>query len=154
MTSQSNPRPMRNPFAVLVLLAALALVTSVVAGCSLVRGELTGRTWQLTSITETVPAFQGVIPAADQSRYTITFNDDGTAVIQADCNVVQAEYVVNDPQITIIPGASTLAMCPEDSLGTQFVTALSGASSYNVYGSGMTLYILNEGRLEFVIAPE
>lgn len=87
-------------------------------------------------------------------RYLITFNDDGTAVIQADCNVVQATYVADDPQITIVPGASTLAMCPEDSLGTQFVTGLSGATSYGVYGNGMTLNILNEGRLEFVVQTE
>ena len=129
-------------------------IAGVVAGCSLFRGELTGRTWQLTSITETVPAFQGVVPDADQARYSITFNEDGTAAIQADCNTVAATYTTDDTRITIVPGASTLAMCPEDSLGTQFVTALSGATSYNVHGSGMTLYILNEGRLEFTIAPE
>jgi heat shock protein HslJ len=148
------PRPARSPFAIFALLAALALAVGVLAGCSVFRGELTGRTWQLTSITETVPAFQASIPPEERARYAITFNEDGTAVIQADCNVVQAEYTTNDTQISIVPGASTLAMCPEDSIGTQFVTALSGATSYNVYGSGMTLYILNEGRLEFVVAPE
>jgi heat shock protein HslJ len=129
-------------------------VAGAVAGCSLFGGELTGRTWQLTSITETVPAFQATIPDADKARYSITFNDDGTAAIQADCNVVQATYTTNDTQITIVPGASTLAMCPEDSIGTQFVTALSGATSYNLTGAGLTLYILNEGRLEFVAKTE
>jgi para-nitrobenzyl esterase len=148
------PRPTRSPFAVVVLLAALALVGGVVAGCSLFRGELTGRTWQLTSVTETVPAFQATIPAEDQARYAITFNEDGTASIQADCNVVQATWTSDDTRITIVPGASTLAMCPEDSIGTQYVTALSGATSYNVAGGAMTMYILNEGRLEFTIAPE
>ena len=35
---------------------------------------------------------------------------------------------------------------------TQFVTALSGATSYDLSGAGLTLYILNEGRLEFTAA--
>jgi heat shock protein HslJ len=147
------PRPTRSPFAIFALVAALALTVGVLAGCSLVGGELTGRTWQLTSITETVPAFQAAIPAEDQARYAITFNEDGAASIQADCNVVTATYTVDGTTITIVPGASTLAMCPEDSIGTQFVTALSGATSYNLSGAGLTLYILNEGRLEFTAAP-
>jgi heat shock protein HslJ len=154
VTRQPTSRPPRRGAAVLVVLAALVSIAGVVAGCSLFRGELTGRTWQLVSITETVPAFQGVVPEADQARYSITFNEDGTAAIQADCNSVAATYTTDDTRITIVPGASTLAMCPEDSLGTQFVTALSGATSYNVAGSGLTLYILNEGRLEFTIAPD
>ena len=154
MTRQPTPRPARTPFAVLALLLGLIAVAGVVAGCSLFRGELTGRTWQLSSITETVPAFQATIAAEDRARYAITFNEDGTASIQADCNVVQATWTSNDTQVTIVPGASTLAMCPEDSLGTQFVTALSGATSYNLSGAGLTLYILNEGRLEFVAKTE
>lgn len=44
----------------------MIVVAGVAAGCGLFRNELTGGTWQLVSITETVPAFQGVIPAADQ----------------------------------------------------------------------------------------
>ena len=48
--------------------------------------ELTGKNWQLTAITEKVPAFQGVIPPEDQDRYVITFNTDGTFNGTADCN--------------------------------------------------------------------
>ena len=76
MTSQPMQRPRRSPLAVLVVFAALALVAGIVAGCSLLGGELTGRTWQMTSITETVPAFQATIPArtrrATRSRSTRT----------------------------------------------------------------------------------
>ena len=68
MTRQPAPHHARTPFAILALLLGLIAIAGVVAGCGLFRGELTGRTWQLTSITETVPAFQGVIPAAEAAR--------------------------------------------------------------------------------------
>ena len=87
MTRQPTRRPMRRPFAALALIAALVIIGSV-AACSASAEKLTGPTWQLTSVTEKVPAFQGVVPPEDQSRYTITFNEDGTAAIKADCNNV------------------------------------------------------------------
>src|SRR5690606_15270217 len=43
---------------------------------------LTGVTWQWVSTTTPVE----VITAADPTRYTITFNEDGTVAIQNDCN--------------------------------------------------------------------
>ena len=62
----------------LILIAlALGLATMLVACGGSSSSGLTGKTWHLTAITEKVPAFQGVIPAADQSKYAITFNADG-----------------------------------------------------------------------------
>ena len=55
-------------------------------------GGLVGPTWQLAAITEQAPAFQGVIPAEDQGRYTITFGDDGTFAARADCNSMAGTY--------------------------------------------------------------
>lgn len=131
---------------------ALVVVMGAVAACSPSGERLTGRTWQLSSVTEKVPAFQGVVPAADQSRYTITFNDDGTAAIKADCNNVAATYKTDKANITITPGPSTLVACPDDSLGDKFIAGLSSATTYSVRPAGLTLYILNEGQLEFVAA--
>ena len=54
--------------------------------------DLTGKTWQLTAITEKVPAFQGVVPAADQANYTIEFKSDGTFDAKADCNQMSGTY--------------------------------------------------------------
>ena len=136
---------------------AFVVVMGAVAGCSASAERLTG-TWQLSSVTEKVPAFQADIPPEDQSRYAITFNEDGTAAIKADCNNVAATYTTEETKITIVPGPSTLAACPGDSLGDKFVVWLSGATSYNLGPAGrlgpggLTLYILNEGQLEFVTA--
>ncbi|WP_374688398.1 META domain-containing protein, partial [Promineifilum sp.] len=89
---------------------------------------LTGATWQWV---QTVTPETTVV-ATDPARYTITFNDDGTAAIQADCNSVTATYTASeaDSTLTITPGASTLMACPEDSQATDFLNGLSAAAIY------------------------
>lgn len=87
---------------------------------------LTGTVWQwLGTVTG-----EGPIEVADSSRYTIEFLDDGTAAIKADCNRVVAQYTVEESALTITPGPSTLAACPEDSQADVFVQQLSGAALY------------------------
>ena len=50
-------------------LAIVIAATTILAACSAGGATaLTGKDWQLTAITEKVPAFQGVVPAADQSE--------------------------------------------------------------------------------------
>ena len=91
-----------------MVLAAATLL----AACNITGSGLVGPTWHVTAVTTTVPAWQGVVPAADQSRYTIAFANDGTAAITADCNQVTATYTTSPGgSISIVPGASTLAMC-------------------------------------------
>ena len=87
---------------------------------------LTGNAWQWVETTTPVET----ITAADPTRYTLTFNEDGTAVIGADCNQVMATYTVADSALTIVPGATTLAMCPPDSQAGPFVVGLGAAAVY------------------------
>ena len=105
---------------------------------------LTGKGWQLTAITEKVPAFQGVVPADQQANYTITFNDDKTFDAKADCNSVGGQYETGDPAassgpLTITPGPSTLVACPDGSLGDLFVVGLGNAESYAIEADGLTI---------------
>jgi heat shock protein HslJ len=138
----------RRPVAAALVLLVIA---GLLAGCT--GGRLTGTTWQLTLAHEQNPPSDTAIAPEDQSRYTITFADDGTAAITADCNTVAATYEsASRGDLSITPGASTMAMCPEDSLGTQFVTWLSGASSYATPSGKLTIYIGNQGWLEFAAA--
>ena len=87
---------------------------------------LTGTTWGWVSTTDP----QGETAVTDPSRYTILFNEDGSANIKADCNNVGASYTVDGGSISIVLGPSTLAACPPDSLDQQFLAGLSSAAVY------------------------
>jgi heat shock protein HslJ len=61
------------------------------------------------------------IVAADPSRYTITFNDDGTFSWQVDCNTGGGGFTTDGLQsISIGPGMMTMMGCPEDTQDFQF----------------------------------
>ena len=134
-----------------VAVLALLLASTLLAACNVVGSGLVGPTWRVTAVKTVVPAWQGVVPPADQLRYTITFANDGTAAIKADCNQVTATYTTTPGgSITIVPGASTMAMCPEDSLAPAVRRRRSRrVTSYNVHGNTLTMYIGNEGHLDF-----
>jgi heat shock protein HslJ len=111
---------------------------------------LTGKTWQLTAITEKVPAFQGVVPAADQANYTIEFKADGTYSAKADCNMVSGTYTTTSSGgLTIVLGPSTLVACPEGSLGSQYVAGLGNAASYAITDSQLTITLKDGGTLAY-----
>lgn len=89
--------------------------------------SLTGTTWEWVSLTDPL----GETVVNDPTRYTVRFNEDGTAVITADCNNVAAEYTATaEGSLTITLGPSTLALCPEDSQDQQFLTGLENAALY------------------------
>jgi heat shock protein HslJ len=128
---------------------ALLLASAALAACNVVGSGLVGPTWRVTAVVTTVPAWQGVVPAADSLRYTITFANDGTAAIKADCNQVTASYTTTPGgSITITPGPATLAACPPDSMGQPFVQALSSVNSYSVNGDQLVLRQPDNSRLE------
>jgi heat shock protein HslJ len=131
------------------LLVVVIGVAAIVAACS-GGGSLTGKTWQLTAITEKVPAFQGVVPAADQPNYTIEFKSDGTFTAKADCNQLAGTYTTSGSDgLTIVPGPMTLAACPEGSLSDVYVAALGKAATYAVANSQLTITLTDGGTLVF-----
>src|SRR5262249_45031012 len=130
---------------------ASAAAPSAAAASSAPATDLVGSTWQLSGMTETTPAFQSVVPAADQPKYTITFNADGTFNAKADCNMVGGTYTVGASNaLTIALGPSTLAMCPEGSLADLYTFALGNAKSYAVANEQLTITLEDGGTLQFV----
>jgi heat shock protein HslJ len=130
----------------------LVLATAaLIAACSSGSGSaLTGKTWQLTAITELVPAFRGVVPAADQANYTIEFKSDGTFNAKADCNTTSGSYTTTSSGgLTILPGPTTLVACPEGSLSSQYLTALGNAASYAVANGQLTITLKDGGTLAY-----
>ena len=133
-----------------IVIAALAAV--IVAACGSSTSNLTGKDWHLTAITEKVPAFQGVVPAEDQGKYTITFNTDETYNGKADCNVFAGTYkTTGSGGLTISAGPSTLAFCPDGSYSDLFIHALTQAESYAVANDQLTITLQDGGMLVFVV---
>lgn len=110
-----------------------------VSGQATTTPDLTGTVWQwqqtlMNNGDEFVPA--------NPANYTIVFKADGTVAVQADCNQVSGTYTLNDSQITIELGPSTMAACPEGSLGDQFVSNLSGANIFFFDGDNLMIDLM------------
>ena len=138
---------MRKVVSLVVLVATVALV----AACAGTRtGDLTGKTWTLSAVTQDVPAFQGVIPPDQQGKYTIEFRQDNTFSAKADCNTVQGTYYAGSGgSMTINPGPTTLAFCGEGSLGSAYTTALSTVRAYDISSGTLSLITVRGGKLQF-----
>lgn len=152
MTQTPPVRPSRRRRSFAALALAVAGLAILVAACSS-SGGLTGKTWQLNAITENVPAFQGVVPSADQVNYTIAFNDDNSTAIKADCNQVGGTYATtSDGGLTITLGPSTMAACPDGSMADQYLAGVAATKSYAVDGDQLILTLADDGTLQFAAA--
>jgi heat shock protein HslJ len=89
--------------------------------------------------------------AREPDRYLLTFLNGGKVAIRADCNRVLGTYTREENRIRITPGPSTLAACPPDSLGAEFVAQLTSVSSYFLRAGSLVLEIkLDSGSMTFV----
>ena len=133
-----------------ILLIALSGVLAACGGSS--SPELTGKTWQLTSFQEKVPAFQGVVPAEEQSKYTVTFDPSGTFSAVADCNTVVGTYEKSGvDRLAITMGASTLAFCGDESFSEIYLHLLTRAARFTIANSQLTIILDDESTLSFVV---
>ncbi|HIP71328.1 MAG TPA: META domain-containing protein [Anaerolineae bacterium] len=104
---------------------------------------LAGTTWQWVGFVD--PVADGPQEISQPERYELTLNEDGTASIKADCNQVSGAYTIDGSSIEILPGPSTLAACPEDSLGDQFVQNLTFARIYFFQNGDLFMDLMADG---------
>jgi heat shock protein HslJ len=103
-------------------------------------------TWQWTSTTTPVE----VITVVEPERYTIQFLDDGTANIQADCNMVVASYEAKESALSITLGPSTMVACPPDSQSTPFLAGIAAAAIYFFEGDNLFIdLVADSGTMQF-----
>ena len=137
--------------AVAIGIVALLLFAFLSRGADRGEGDLIGPTWQLAAITGETPAFQGVVPDEERSRYTITFADDGTFAARADCNALAGTFDLGrGDAITITPGPSTLVACPDGSYGSLFAHALGTVTTWAIAAGELTLTTEDGGTGTFV----
>jgi len=115
---------------------------------------LLGYSWQLASISEKNPSFQGEIPADQRSKYTLELAQDGTFSALADCNTVTGTYTTADASaasgnLTITPGAGSATACPDGSFGDLYTYGLGNVTSYAIASGKLTLTLLDDGQLVF-----
>jgi len=105
--------------------------------------------WQWTVLRQADSPMPGVVPFAE--NYTIAFLPDGTAAIQADCNMVGAEYRLGEGgALSIVLGPSTMAFCGEQSSDTQYLNLLSKVVRGAIAPEGLTLATSDGETLGFV----
>ncbi len=86
------------------------------------QSELVGATWQWIGGQDATAA---PYPVADPQQYTLTFNDDGTLFVVADCNTSRGTFELSGDQLTIALGATTLMACEPGSMSDQFLAQLA-----------------------------
>ena len=111
---------------------------------------LQGTSWQLVGI-QSMDDAQGLKRPADPSRYTLSLQADGRAVLQLDCNRATGPWRVepsSDPGnggFRFGPRASTKALCPSPSLGEPLARQLPYVRGYLLRDGRLNLSLLADG---------
>ncbi|WP_155523478.1 META domain-containing protein [Nodosilinea nodulosa] len=89
---------------------------------------LVGTLWKLQQIQLSNDTL--LVPDQPDS-YTAEFLEDGTLLVQADCNRGRGTFsTTDDHRLEVSPIATTMAACPEGSIGSDFVQALGNSGTY------------------------
>ncbi|MEA5390358.1 META domain-containing protein [Cyanobium gracile UHCC 0139] len=113
---------------------------------------LQGTSWQLVGI-QSMDDAQGLKRPQDPSRYTLSLQADGRAVLQLDCNRAMGTWQVEpsaDPGnggFRFGPLASTKALCPAPSLGEPLARQLPYVRGYLLRDGRLNLSLLADGGL-------
>ena len=120
----SSPTPVPSPAP---LADPTATAEPAKVSAPITQAELVGAIWQWVGGREPLssPPFQ--VPAPE--KYTLTFNQDGSLFVQADCNTSRGTYELSGDQLSITLGATTLVACEVDSLSDHFMTNLAKATN-------------------------
>lgn len=141
----------RKPSLIKLAAFAVAAVGLALLGGGLAMAQtssLTGVTWQWTGFRDLNQRMEVLTP-----NQTVTFNDDGSFTGRADCNRVAGGFSVDGDAITLSAGPSTLAACPEGSLGDVFVQRLLQAESFDVEDGVLVLALASGGSMSFEAQP-
>ncbi len=106
-------------------------------------------TWEWQQLIETAPASQSVV--ADSENFTIAFNADNLYNVKADCNMLSGGYEVSGSSLTLLPGPSTMAMCPPESSHDLYVGLLAQVDGYELEG-GKLILTFGDGAGQMIFA--
>jgi len=138
-----------------IVLLSIALITSaLLAACGtgstptpagpqdVPVSEIVNITWEWVELIENNPAGQSVV--ADPENYTLTFFDDGSLRVKADCNTGNGGYTVNRNKIEFSPMALSMVLCPPGSLHDQFLRLMGQMDTFGML-DGKLVFVLKDG---------
>ena len=86
----------------------------------------------------------------DPDKYVARFNSDATIDVKSDCNTAYGVYeLMSDNRIKIDLLGGTADDCGSGSYSALFTNQLEAASSYEVDGQEMSLYLAGGGSIDF-----
>jgi heat shock protein HslJ len=95
-------------------------------GGDAMRTALQSNPWQWVSFASAA----GQYNLENPGNYQLTFHDNGTVDIKADCNNASGTYTIDGIKISILVGPATLVACPAGSRGEEFFKDLGSAATY------------------------
>lgn len=105
--------------------------------------------WHLADVTLVDDT---VVSIDDPPSYTIQFLSDGRVVARADCNQVSGDYTVGGDALTLSALVTTLLVCSEDSLGSDYTAWLEQVISFELSDDALILIRDDGVRLRFMPA--
>jgi heat shock protein HslJ len=110
---------------------------------------LAGTSWRLLEM-QSMDDTQGTTRANNPDRYTITFSEDGTAYIKLDCNRGRSSFEAASTgtaqgSLTFGNIASTMALCPPDSLSEKLGQQLGFVRSYVMRDGRLNMSLMADG---------
>lgn len=111
------------------------------AGESVMDNAFLTNSWQWVSFTNPAEQYDIDMP----QNYVLTFYEDGTVTIIADCNSVLGNYAVDAGSLTMTLGSATLASCPAESRSDQFTQYLSSAARYFFEDGNLYIDLMADG---------
>lgn len=100
------------------------------------RTSLVGTQWRWTGTTI---RSGGQLAPDDPSHYTLSFAEDGTVTVVADCNTGAGRYTASDPSMTIDVSSLPKAACAAGSQSAAFIDDLGAVNSMVTVKRGMLM---------------
>jgi len=108
-------------------------------------GTLGGTSWRLVQI---MSMDDNTYKPDDPSRYTLSFETDGSMNVLADCNRGKGSWASeSDSQLQFGPIAATRAMCPPESLHDRYLSQFEWVRSYVMRDGHLFLATMADGSI-------
>jgi heat shock protein HslJ len=112
---------------------------------------LVGPVWQWQEFID-VATGNASLPVKNPEQYTLTFMDDGTVAMKADCNQAAGTFTVDGAKLTVVVGPVTLAACGGESMGEAFLINLTSAATFALEDGKLFVDLMADGG-RMVFAP-